>query len=120
MDNLWTVEAEAVKEEVEREAVAAVTTAASMSWQKLQDSHSEVWGSLWTSGFGISWSFAEDAINGDRVNATMYYVLSQAPTPLHSTHTTQPEKSELHSYLSYTEGCYSGVFTLQVRKDCLD
>ena len=106
-------EAEAGREDVEREAVAAVTTAAAMSWQKLQDSHSEVWSSLWTSGFGISWSFAEDAINGDRVNATMYYVLSQSPTPLHSGETSEGKRTELRGFLSYTEGCYSGIRTLQ-------
>jgi len=52
-------------------------------------------------------------VNGHRINATMYYVLSQAPTPLHSAHTTPTEKNELANHLSYTEGCYTGVITLQ-------
>jgi len=101
------------RREQEKAAIASIQTASSMTWQSLQEGHATVWQSLWTTGFGISWSYAEEAVNGARINATMYYVLSQAPTPLHSTHTTQPEKAELHSYLSYTEGCYSGVFTLQ-------
>ena len=29
---------------------------------------------------------AEDVVNGAQVNATIYYVLSQVPTPLHSIH----------------------------------
>jgi len=101
------------RHDMEKEAVAAVSAAASMTWQKLLDSHTDVWRKLWTSGFGISHSYAEGAINGDRINATMYFVLSQTPTPLHSAHTTGDMKSELQGYLSYTEGCYSGIRTLQ-------
>ena len=59
-------EAEGLREEMEREAVRNIAAVAAQSWQKLQDSHAEVWRNLWTSGFGISWSYAEDAINGDR------------------------------------------------------
>merc|ERR1719507_1406685 len=100
---------------MEREAVQNVAAAAALSWQKLQESHAEVWRNLWTSGFGISWSYAEDAINGDRINATIYYVLSQSPTPLHSGQTSEGKRSELQGSLSYTEGCYSGIRTLQAR-----
>ena len=64
-------------------------------------------------GFVISCSYADNAINGDRVNATMYYVLSQSPTPLHSGQTSEGKRSELQGFLSYTEGCYSGIRTLQ-------
>ena len=121
-------EAEGLREEMEREAVRNIAAVAAQSWQKLQDSHAEVWRNLWTSGFGISWSYAEDAINGDRsvpgksqfkqdlncrINATMYYVLSQSPTPLHSGQTSEGKRSELQGFLSYTEGCYSGIRTLQ-------
>ena len=105
--------AEELLQGVEREAVTAVQQAAAMTWQRLQDSHTRVWQDLWTSGFGISWSYADDAINGDRVNATMYYVLSQSPTPLHSGQTYEGKRSELQGFLSYTEGCYSGIRTLQ-------
>ena len=106
-------EAENLREAMEREAVQNVAAAAALSWQKLQERHAEVWKNLWTSGFGISNSMAEDAINGDRINATMYYVLSQSPTPLHSGQTSEGKRSELQGFLSYTEGCYSGIRTLQ-------
>ena len=106
-------EAESLREAMEREAVQNVAAAAALSWQKLQERHAEVWKNLWTSGFGISNSMAEDAINGDRINATMYYVLSQSPTPLHSGQTSEGKRSELQGFLSYTEGCYSGIRTLQ-------
>lgn len=106
-------EAESLREAMEREAVQNVAAAGALSWQKLQESHAEVWKNLWTSGFGISKSMAEDAINGDRINATMYYVLSQSPTPLHSGQTSKGKRSELQGFLSYTEGCYSGIRTLQ-------
>ena len=104
------------REALEQEAIQNVKAAAALSWQKLQEAHIEVWKNLWTSGFGISWSYAEDAINGDRINATMYYVLSQSPTPLHSGQTSEGKRSELQGFLSYTEGCYSGIRTLQATK----
>ena len=106
-------EAESLREAMEREAVQNVAAAAALSWQKLQESHVAVWKHLWTSGFGISWSYADDAINGDRINATMYYVLSQSPTPLHLGETSEGKRAELQGFLSYTEGCYSGIRTLQ-------
>ena len=88
-------EAESLREAMEREAVQNVAAAAALSWQKLQESHVAVWKHLWTSGFGISWSYADDAINGDRINATMYYVLSQSPTPLHLGETSEGKRAEL-------------------------
>jgi len=102
----------ALKEEVEAEAVDSVKSASAMTWQSLLDSHSEVWRNLWTTGLGISWSYAEGAVNGNRINATIYYVLSHSPSLLHSK-ISQSKKSELQSYLAYAEGCYSGVRTLQ-------
>ena len=109
-------EVERLRGEMEREATASVRTATALSWQKVQESHSEVWRKLWTSGFGISHSYAENAINGDRINATIYYVLSHSPTLLDSTLTSSSMRSELLGYLSYTEGCYSGIRTLEARK----
>jgi len=102
-----------IKLDMEKQAMNSVSSAAAMTTQKLLDSHVEVWRHLWTTGFGISWSYAEEAINGDRINVTMYYVLSQSPTPLHSSTTSQGQQSELQGFLSYTEGCYSGIRTLQ-------
>merc|ERR1719500_2025797 len=112
-EGLEEEQVDSARASMEKEAVAAVSAAAAMTWQKLLDSHTSVWRKLWTTGFGISHSYAEGAINGERINATMYYVLSQTPTPLHSAHTTAGMKSELQGYLSYTEGCYSGIRTLQ-------
>ena len=109
-------EVERLRGEMEREATASVRTATALSWQKVLESHSEVWRKLWTSGFGISHSYAENAINGDRINATIYYVLSHSPTLLDSTLTSSSMRSELLGYLSYTEGCYSGIRTLEARK----
>jgi len=105
-----------LRAEMEAGAIASVRTASALSWQKMLESHSNVWKNLWTSGFGISHSYAENAINGDRINATIYYVLSHSPTLLDSTHTSASMRTELQGYLSYTEGCYSGIRTLEARK----
>jgi hypothetical protein len=42
----------------------------------------------------------------------MYFVLSQAPTPLHSLKASETTKAELFGYLAYLEGCYGGLPTL--------
>jgi hypothetical protein len=47
-----------------------------------------------------------------QINATMYFVLSQAPTPLHSLKASETTKAELFGYLAYLEGCYGGLPTL--------
>ena len=96
------------RENMEKEALNSLNKATSLTWQRLAETHSEVWAQLWTSGFGISHSFADNAVNGGRVNATIYYVLSHSPSLLES-------NSKLQGFLSYTEGCYSGIRTLQAR-----
>ena len=105
--NLDTRE-EVARDNMEQEALNSINKATGMTWQRLAETHSEVWRGLWTSGFGISHSFAENSVNGGRVNATIYYVLSHSPSLLGS-------KTESQGFLSYTEGCYSGIRTLQAR-----
>ena len=61
----------------------AYTDAVSEDPSRLLASHVDVWRRLWTSGFSISHSLADDVINGDVINATLYYVMSQARAPLH-------------------------------------
>ncbi len=83
--------------------------AASKSSSGLRELHVKVWQQLWTTGFVISHSMAEDAVNGAQINATIYYVLSQVATPLHSIHAVDlARKNELQSHLAYLEGCYGG------------
>ena len=87
--------------------------AAGRSSQSLKEEHLKIWKSLWTTGFGISHSMADEAVNGAKVNATIYYVLSQAPTPLHSVHPVDvARQTELQKSLAYLEGCYGGLPTL--------
>lgn len=45
---------------------------------KFRKQHTSVWNNLWQTGFYISTSKAENAINGDKINSTMYHVLSHS------------------------------------------
>jgi len=102
------------KEATANEAINAIMKAAGRSNQSLKEEHLTIWKSLWTTGFGISHSMADAAVNGVKVNATIYYVLSQTPTPLHSVHPVDvARRNELQSSLAYLEGCYGGLPTLQ-------
>ncbi len=99
------------RSQVEAEAVEAIKQAAGR--RDLRELHVKVWQQLWTTGFAISHSMAEESVNGAQVNATIYYVLSQVPTPLHSVHAVDlARKTELQSHLAYLEGCYGGLPTL--------
>jgi len=73
---------------------------------RLAESHANTWRQLWSMGFSISPSLAADAINGDQINATLYYAMSQTPyIPIQ-------QRAELQRALLYSEGCYGGLHTL--------
>jgi len=103
--------------DIEKKALDSIKQAFGLTTDELRHTHRQVWKSLWTTGFGISHSMAEGAINGRQINATMYYVLSQAPTPLHSMGTSSQVKIELADSLSYSEGCYGSLPTLHETKN---
>lgn len=48
-----------------------------MTSRQLRADHVEVWHHLFASGLSISTSKATGAINGDRINSTLYMTLSQ-------------------------------------------
>lgn len=79
----------------------------------LRQEHTHVWGKLWYSGFSISHSKASGAINGDRINRTLYYVLSNAPAPLHNVMSTAQDKANIEKILYFPDNCYSGHSTLK-------
>ncbi|XP_064477636.1 uncharacterized protein KIAA2013 homolog isoform X1 [Ornithodoros turicata] len=70
----------------------------------LRNMHLDAWARLWSSGFSISESKAEGALNGDRINGTLYYLLSHVP---------HRSPRLLEETLAYPEHCYGGHRTLQ-------
>ncbi|KAL5007089.1 hypothetical protein ScPMuIL_015895 [Solemya velum] len=78
----------------------------------LINEHTKIWNKLWRTGFSISHSKALNALNGDRINATLYYVLSNVPAPLHNPKTTEAEKKVIMQTLYYPDNCYGGHSTL--------
>lgn len=72
---------------------------------------------IWKSGFGISKSLADLALNGDRINATLYYVASNHRAPqieLYKPVSNQSGIDYKHEY--YIERCYEGFSTLSAVK----
>lgn len=80
--------------------------------RKLRENHSRVWQGLWYTGFYISDSKAQGIINGDRINATIYSILSQVRSYEHEDNMKTSTKSEILRSLTYSEGCYEGHSTL--------
>lgn len=68
----------------------------------LKDEHVSLWQKYWYTSFRISDSKAQGAINGHKINSTMYYVLSQVPQGI----------PDLEKNLIKNDGCYRGHHTL--------
>ncbi|KAK7500506.1 hypothetical protein BaRGS_00008413 [Batillaria attramentaria] len=79
----------------------------------LRQQHARVWGKLWESGFSISHSKAAGVLNGDKINRTIYYVLSNVPAPMHDLSTTKKDRLAIEKVLYYPDRCYQGHSTLQ-------
>ncbi|XP_055637924.1 uncharacterized protein KIAA2013 homolog [Toxorhynchites rutilus septentrionalis] len=75
--------------------------------------HVKVWNSLWETGFHISTSMAENTLNGNDINATMYAVISQSRAYEYEKSSSVQEKSDIARALTYAEGCYDSYHTLQ-------
>lgn len=78
--------------------------AVSIEHESFRDDHINVWQSYWRTGVRISDSKADGAINGHKINSTIYYILSHIPQGMPGV-----EKS-----LAMNEGCYRGHHTLYV------
>lgn len=79
----------------------------------LRRQHTQVWNSLWETGFHISTSLAENVINGDQINATIYAVLSQVRAPEFEADSSAAIRADIYKLLMYADGCYDSYHTLQ-------
>lgn len=105
------------KDIVEKQAIAEMEKVIALTGDRsavriLKDNHARVWQSLWYTGFYISDSKADGVINGDRINATIYTILSQVRSYEHEDNIKPATKSDILRSLTYSEGCYEGHSTL--------
>lgn len=73
-----------------------------LNTKNLKENHIKIWQKYWLTGFRISDSKAKGAINGYKINSTIYYVLSQVPNGL----------PDIEKNVNNNEGCYRGHHTL--------
>ncbi|XP_054722355.1 uncharacterized protein KIAA2013 homolog [Uloborus diversus] len=106
-------ESESVKQKLESRAQMDLRNALDSDPLYLRMKHIESWKKLWHSGFSISYSKAQGALNGDRINATLYYVLSSARDPPSESDATPGQRAAALRYLYMPDKCYSGHHTLQ-------
>lgn len=95
------------------DSVDANVSAAKGQPNPLRRPHTQVWNGLWETGFHISTSLAENVINGDQINATIYAVLSQVRAFESEADTSASARADLYKLLMYAEGCYDSYHTLQ-------
>ncbi|XP_064603192.1 uncharacterized protein KIAA2013 homolog [Liolophura sinensis] len=113
-------EADAKKQDIRQSVIKEMEFVLKMDPMLLRDEHATAWHKLWRSGFSISLSKAATALNGDKINSTLYYVLSNVPAPLHDVSTTHEQKLEIRKVLFYPNGCYGAYSTLHADKLWLD
>lgn len=109
-----------LRTQTEKQAIAAMEKALQEAvheerarYYEFRRQHVRVWTSLWATGFGISTSRAEGALNGDRINSTIYAVLSQVPAYEFEDSVTPQRTEEIRQALIYAEGCYDSYHTLE-------
>ncbi|EDV31352.1 uncharacterized protein Dana_GF14592 [Drosophila ananassae] len=90
----------------------ATNTGSLNSINTYRQEHIDVWTDLWATGFTISTSKAENSLNGDRINATMYAVLSQVRS-FEFEEIGGNKREDIAKALTYAEGCYDSYHTLQ-------
>uniref|UniRef100_A0A1B6IKJ1 Uncharacterized protein n=1 Tax=Homalodisca liturata TaxID=320908 RepID=A0A1B6IKJ1_9HEMI len=86
-----------VKAELQSLCLKQLKSALKKTAEKVYEEHTNAWQQLWATGISISKSKAKDALNGDKINATMYYVLSNVRSPLDPPPLTIPT------------GCYGNI-----------
>ncbi|XP_015510287.1 uncharacterized protein KIAA2013 homolog [Neodiprion lecontei] len=86
----------------QKKALEGMKRALVQQQQGLKEEHTLVWQSYWHAGIRISNSKAKGAINGHKINSTMYYVLSQVPAGI----------PDVEKDVANNEGCYRGHHTL--------
>ncbi|KAM8715662.1 hypothetical protein ACLKA7_002674 [Drosophila subpalustris] len=119
LDNLEQHTIQAMTKLLQKLSAKASGTGSLNSINTFRQEHINVWADLWATGFSISTSKAENSLNGDRINATMYAVLSQVRsfefeevnTVLGSGSPSMRE--DIAKALTYAEGCYDSYHTLQ-------
>ncbi|KAF7382789.1 hypothetical protein HZH66_013191 [Vespula vulgaris] len=89
-----------------RKAIDILKKAIVQQQKGLKEEHVKMWQSYWSTGFRISDSKAAGAINGHKINSTMYLVLSQIPRGL----------VDVEKKITTNEGCYHGHHTLDAPK----
>jgi hypothetical protein len=83
------------------------------SLYEFRQRHTSVWRNLWQTGFFISKSKAEHALNGDKINSTIYHVLSHGRAYEYEDSITPTRKNQILHDLTYSEGCFDSYHTLQ-------
>lgn len=109
-----------LKVDIEKKAVTAIEKALQeavheerQKYYEFRRQHVRVWSSLWQTGFRISTSKAEGAVNGDRINATIYAVLSQVRAYEFEESVTPQRANDIRQALTYADSCYDSYHTLE-------
>ena len=104
--------------DLESQVVKEIKESLKIGFARLKKEHVNAWEDIWSTGFGISNSLASGAINGNQLNGSIYYLLTNNRAPLYEmthslTHNTSVKDEKLHYSV---ERCYEGFSTLHAVK----
>lgn len=95
----------------------AIKTHSPVTKKGIYTNHKNAWYDLWKSGIGLSLSKAENVLNGDAINATIYYILSQKTYFSQDLDVLKPtvfsDLSKENKLIESPASCYDGHSTFQ-------
>lgn len=88
-----------------------------IGYKELKREHINAWDNIWSSGFGISKSLATGATNGDQLNGSIYYMLTNNRAPHLELTKLYGNSSAVVTQPGFnTERCYGGFSTMHALK----
>lgn len=103
---------------LESQVMKEISEAMNVGFSNLKKEHEIAWEDIWSTGFGISNSLASGAMNGNQLNGSIYYLLTNNRAPLYEVkHSLTQNSSIVERTLPYSvERCYEGFSTLHAIK----
>lgn len=104
--------------DLESQVTREIAEAMNVGFSQLKKEHVNAWEDIWSTGFGISNSLATGAMNGNQLNGSIYYLLTNNRAPLYEVkHALTQNSSIVEGSLPYSvERCYEGFSTLHAVK----
>lgn len=104
--------------DLETNVINEIKSMLNIGFKQLKKEHIQAWENIWESGFGISNSLASGAMNGNQLNGSIYFLLTNQRAPmLEVSKISEDDKTAIdHKPHFNIERCYEGFSILNAVK----